>query len=287
MPQKMALIVAGDPELDRMLSRILPQPDWSIQDAATNQTALRLVQAERFELIVTGETTSGKEDVDLLRKIRIIHPHMRVIILTDESTPEDAVAAMREGAFVYFSKPFTFESLADMVKAATESPCWDDGIEVVSSVPGWIRLMARCDMQTANRLLQFFYEMSDLPETEKQDVGMAFREMLLNAMEHGGHFDPHKYVEISYYRTKRMVACRLKDPGEGFSLNEIPHAAVMNPPDDPFRHLAHRDAQQLRPGGFGVLLARNLIDELRYNEQGNEVVFVKYLDPPGSRDSKN
>ena len=51
----------------------------------------------------------------------------------------------------------------------------------------------------------------------------------------------------------------------------------MNPPDDPLRHLTYREAENLRPGGFGMLLAKNSIDELLYNEQGNEVVLVKYV----------
>jgi len=72
--------------------------------------------------------------------------------------------------------------------------------------------------------------------------------------------------------------CRVKDPGEGFSLEEIQHAAIANPPDDPIRHQAYRDAQGLRPGGFGVLLARHLVDELLYTEKGNEVLLIKYLD---------
>jgi hypothetical protein len=39
-----------------------------------------------------------------------------------------------------------------------------------------------------------------------------------------------------------------------------------------------REEKGLRPGGFGLLIARALIDELLYNEAHNEVVFVKYLD---------
>jgi anti-sigma regulatory factor (Ser/Thr protein kinase) len=52
----------------------------------------------------------------------------------------------------------------------------------------------------------------------------------------------------------------------------------MNPPDEPLRHLTYREAENLRPGGFGVLLVKNSIDELLYNEKGNEVVLVKYID---------
>jgi anti-sigma regulatory factor (Ser/Thr protein kinase) len=79
-----------------------------------------------------------------------------------------------------------------------------------------------------------------------------------------------------------MVMCRVKDPGEGFSLDEISHAAIANPEEDPIRHVVHREAKGLRPGGYGVLLAQKLVDELIYNEKGNEVLLVKYVDRPGS-----
>jgi anti-sigma regulatory factor (Ser/Thr protein kinase) len=107
---------------------------------------------------------------------------------------------------------------------------------------------------------------------------MAFREMLMNAIEHGGRLDPNRQVEISYLRVRHMVTCRISDPGEGFTLDEIPHAAVANPPDDPLHHIEYREAKGMRPGGFGVLVTQGLVDELVYNEQGNEVVLIKYLD---------
>jgi anti-sigma regulatory factor (Ser/Thr protein kinase) len=163
-------------------------------------------------------------------------------------------------------------------------PCWDDGIEVISATPAWIQLLARCDRYTADRLLQFLHEIIDLPELEKGRIGMAFREMLLNAIEHGAHFDPSQYVEISYLRARHAVMCRVKDPGEGFSLDEIKHAAICNPPGEPLRHQEYREADGLRPGGFGVLIARNLVDEMIYGERGNDVVLIKYLDVNSPRE---
>jgi anti-sigma regulatory factor (Ser/Thr protein kinase) len=185
---------------------------------------------------------------------------------------------MREHAFSYFSKPFSPGSLTVMIKLAMEEPLWDDGIDVISATPEWIRIYARCDLPTADRVLQFFDEIAELPDPERHSVAMAFREMLTNAIEHGGRLDPSQQVEISYVRAKHIVTCRISDPGEGFTLDEIPHAAVANPDGDPLRHLEYRTAQGMRPGGFGVLLTQKLVDELVYNEQGNEVVLVKYLD---------
>jgi anti-sigma regulatory factor (Ser/Thr protein kinase) len=185
---------------------------------------------------------------------------------------------MREHAFSYFSNPFSPDAVADMIRIAAEGPCWDDGIEVVSATAEWIRILARCELKTADRLLQFLDEIADLPDAERHQVATASREVLLNAIEHGGKLDPNKYVEIDYVRARRMVTCRIADPGAGFALDDVPHAAISNPMDDPIRHVALREAQGMRPGGFGVLLARQLVDQLIYSQDGNEVLLVKYLD---------
>ena len=48
--------------------------------------------------------------------------------------------------------------------------------------------------------------------------------------------------------------------------------------DDPLRRVALREELGMRPGGFGVLLAQQLVDELIYGQDGNEVLLIKYLD---------
>jgi DNA-binding NarL/FixJ family response regulator len=279
-----ALLVDADPKVEAVLTLALDPGNWSIQHAPDNMTALAMAEARPCDLILTSEKTSGSEDVELLRKIRRVRPHTRLIILADETTPADVIASMRERAFSYLSKPFSFESLADMVRLAATGACWDDGIEILSATPAWVRLVARCDLKTAERLIQFVNEITDLPDSERSDVATAFREMLLNAIEHGGHFDPNEYVEISYLRARHMVMCRVKDPGRGFSLDEIRHTAMTNPPEEPLRHAVYREAKGLRPGGYGVLLARELLDELIYSEKGNDVLLIKYLHPvPGRK----
>jgi len=277
-PVRTVLMVGGDPKIESQLRDLLAPDAWAIQHASDNAAALVMIQKKSFDLILTGEKTSGKDDIELLRKIRSLRPHTRLIILAHESTPEDVITSMREHAFSYFSRPFSPDALALMIQLAIEVPCSDDGIEVVSATPEWIRILARCDLKTADRVIQFLDEIAELPNPERSAVGMAFREMLINAIEHGGRLDPNQQVEISYLRARHMVKCRISDPGEGFTLDEIPHAAIANPADDPVRHLEIREAQGLRPGGFGVLLAQRLVDQLVYNEQGNEVVLIKYLD---------
>jgi anti-sigma regulatory factor (Ser/Thr protein kinase) len=58
----------------------------------------------------------------------------------------------------------------------------------------------------------------------------------------------------------------------------LSHSALANPSDRPIEHAMEREKKGLRPGGFGLLMTKQKVDELLYNEAQNEVVFVKYLD---------
>ncbi len=281
----LALLVGGEPDIRSALSRVLDPEGWELAEVRSLEDAMAAARTRKINLVVTSPNSSAKEDVEFLRKLRRVSPGTRVIILTDDSTPEDVIASMREHAFGYLSKSLTEDALAETVQAALNTPDWTDGIEIVSATPHLLTLAVRCRLITAERVVQFMREMSDIPEEECKDVGTAFREMLINAMEHGGHFDPEKYVEICYIRTRHVVMARIKDPGDGFTLEEVRHAAIANPPDDPLAHIRKRNEEGMRPGGYGVMLAKNLVDELIYGEKGNEVLLVKYL--PGFEHGKS
>ena len=273
----LALLIGHDSDAESALRKVLQPQGWVLEECSSLTDGLALASTRRVNLVVTSPQSSGKEDVEFLRRIRRVSPRTRVIILTDGGTPEDVIASMREHAFGYLSKGLTVDALADTVRAALQTPDWTDGIEIMSATPQLLTLAVRCKVSTAERLMQFLREICDLPDEERQDVGTAFREMLLNAMEHGGHFDPKKYVEVCYVRARHVAMVRIKDPGDGFTLEEVRHAAIANPPDDPIAHVARRHEAGMRPGGFGVMLAKHLVDELIYGEKGNEVLLVKYL----------
>jgi anti-sigma regulatory factor (Ser/Thr protein kinase)/CheY-like chemotaxis protein len=281
--EKMVLVVGcSDSPVTGVVSSVLPS--WKLECAQDNEEALSRVEESAFDLVITDQATSGSEDVELLRKVRLVRPHTRLIIVAERRVPADVIAAMRAGAFSYFSRPVSAEALEHVLQMAMESPAWEDAIEVLSGTDAWLRLSVRCDVSTANRLHLFVHEFLDLPEGGGEEVATACREMLLNAMEHGGKFNPERRIEIGYIRARRVLLIRIKDPGEGFSMKENPDTAMNNPPDDPIRHMKHRQAQGIRPGGYGILLAKNLVDELFYIEKGNEVLLIKYInDERGGR----
>jgi DNA-binding NarL/FixJ family response regulator len=274
--QKRVLVLAcSDSPVMSAVSRVLSS--WRVECARDNEEALALVEKSAFDLVITDQASSSREDVELLRKVRLVRPNTRLIIVADRSTPADVIAAIRARAFSYITKPLSTQVVEEVLQLAMESPAWEDAIEMLSGTDAWIRLSVRCDVSTANRLQQFVREFLDLAEVDEDRVATASREMLLNAMEYGGKFDPERRIEIAYLRARRVVLIRIKDPGEGFSLKENLDTAANNPPDDPLHHLKHREAQGIRPGGYGILLAKNLVDELFYGEKGNDVLLIKYI----------
>jgi anti-sigma regulatory factor (Ser/Thr protein kinase) len=154
-------------------------------------------------------------------------------------------------------------------------------VEIVSSDPGWIRLRLAPEMRIKQSIADFFRsQLNDLDNDLCDKLALALEELLGNSIEHGSSTEPKSAVELACVRTARMVLFYLKDAGSGFSLNSVPHAAVSNPPDEPLRHAAYRSQMGMRPGGYGIMLVKQIADELLYNEYGNEVIMIKYLDSP-------
>ncbi len=255
--------------------------DVQIERVGDNQALLSTIEAQPADLVLTSRENSGNENVEVLRRIQKLSApgSTKVIILARDSRRDDVIGAMRARAFCYFSKPYFEAAFDEILRHAASSAEWEDSIQVSSATPAWLRVIARCELATADRLIQFMNEISDLEAKERESMGFAFKEILMNAMEYGGKFNRDRLVEASYVRGKRMILYRIRDPGDGFSLEELTHAAISNPPEDPVRHLEVRDSMGIRPGGFGVLLSKKLVDDLIYSEQGNDVLLIKYLDP--------
>lgn len=283
---KKILLTGRDEALQQLLATVV-EPSV-IHTVQTNRECLERLKTEHFALVITDFQTTAAEDVDLLKQIQHIRPATKVIAMADESTPEDVIQLIKEHAFSFFSRAFEPEQLLDMVAQALELPGWKDDIEILSARPEWIALRLHCRKLTAERLLQFMRELEmDLPVAERENIATAFREMLLNAIEHGAKYDPRKTVDVSYVRTSRVLLYQIRDPGQGFSFEQLPHAAISNPPDNPAEHILYRMEHGLRAGGFGILLVNKLVDELFYNEKGNEVLMIKYLALPAGEGENN
>jgi anti-sigma regulatory factor (Ser/Thr protein kinase) len=248
-----------------------------LEQATGGAHALRLLRTISYDVVLTSPKSAIAEDLALLEEMQLVRPWVKAIVLAPVATPEEVIAALKVHAFACFTAPFSMSEIAAMIRRAVQNPDWKDGLQVVSARPDWLSLRVDCRRLAADRLIQFLSELArDLPDVTRDDLLVAFREIALNAMEHGAGFVPDQVIEVTAVRTKRTIVYYVRDPGPGYSPDALPHAAVSNPPDDPIAHVEERARLGLRPGGFGLLIARRIVDEFLHSEKANEVVLIKH-----------
>lgn len=92
-------------------------------------------------------------------------------------------------------------------------------------------------------------------------IRLALEEAVVNAHKHGNRADPRKHIVVSYAVLPDRVIVRVRDEGEGFDPDHVPDPTA---PD-----------RLSLPSGRGLMLMRAYLDEVSYNERGNEVQLVK------------
>jgi CheY-like chemotaxis protein/anti-sigma regulatory factor (Ser/Thr protein kinase) len=275
------LVVDDDRVTRHLLKSVLGTAGFTVTTAKNGPEALDLAQRtgeESPDLILLDVWMPGMSGLEVLAQLRLGGVRSKVVVMTSDDTPETLLQALRGQALHFVSKPIDPPSLVEMVESALSSAPVP-GIEIISATANWIELIVPCTREAAARIEGFLAHLdANLTAEVRESVGYAFRELLLNAVEWGGKLDPNRKVRIAYLRAKRMLLFRIADPGPGFRLEDLSHAAIAHE-GNPIEHMRVREEKGLRPGGFGLLLVSAKVDELLYNEARNEVVFVKYLDP--------
>jgi anti-sigma regulatory factor (Ser/Thr protein kinase)/CheY-like chemotaxis protein len=272
------LLIGDNPELAGTLVGSPRLRAHEIENCTGGVEALRRIRDHAVDVVLTDPGTSMAEDLALAGEALALRPGVRVIVLAAAASPEQVIASLRAHVFACFTMPFDYPDMVDMIRRALDATGWRDGIEVTSGLPDWFTMRVSSHLLTAERLVRFMAEyQSALPDDQRDLLMTAFREMLLNAMEHGSGFDSEKVIEVTAAKTERAIVYHFRDSGSGFDRAGLPHAARSFDPEDVLATTMRRAEMGLRPGGLGVLITRQIADELVFNERGNEVLLIKYL----------
>jgi DNA-binding response OmpR family regulator len=279
-PGRRVLVVDDDRALRHAITGLLQDAGDRTEQASDGPEALEILRQQPVDLMLLDIGLPGMSGLDVLARAREAQSPPRVVMMTADDTAEALLRSFRGQAHWFVRKPFPptriVEVVTDVLRASAAASL---PIEVVSARPDWLELVAPCSLEVAERVQDFVMQLdTKLPDEVRESVAQAFRELLSNAVEWGGRLDPARTVRISCVRSRRMLLYRIADPGEGFDIDRLTHAAICNPDDDPLGHDRVRQEMGLRPGGLGLVMTRALVDEVIYNEKRNEVVLVKYLD---------
>ena len=122
-------IVDDDRSIRWVLEKALQQEGMNTQSFESADSLLGRLTRQQPDVIISDIRMPGASGLDLLARIRELHPRLPVIIMTAHSDLDSAVASYQGGAFEYLPKPFDFDEAVSLVKRAFQHAQEQQGLE--------------------------------------------------------------------------------------------------------------------------------------------------------------
>jgi len=268
-----ALIVEDDTDQAELVAELVQIRDLRPLVARNGREGLRMARAHRPAIVLLDLMLPDVDGFDVCRRLRgdprtLATP---IVMVTACNGRADRKRGFRVGANAYVTKPY---DAADLFEAIDAARSWRAAIDR-ARIAGEIRVELNSEtefLQEVNEFLTRLYRLTPLADDQIAQLRQAVMEMGQNAIEWGNRHQSDELVELIYRVYSDRVEIVVRDQGPGFDPSDLPHAATA---DNPLSHLDVREKLGLREGGFGLLIARGMLDELRYNDWGNEVTLVQ------------
>jgi CheY-like chemotaxis protein len=298
------VLVVDDSEVDRRLigGLLEQQPACAVKYAKDGVQALEKVKEAAPDVIVTDLRMPRMDGLELVKAIRTRHPAIPVVLITAHGSEMLAVEALKQGAAGYVPKIHVGDKLQSTVDEVLAMARADRNYErLIHSLhkseftfflelendPALIDPLIELVKQTVGRI-----RLCDF--TGQLRIGVALKAALLNAILRGNlelsrdemqaaQENASKLVEERRsqppYRNRRVFVdvnvstekakLMIRDEGPGFDVSSLPDLMDSTVGE--------------RAGGRGVSLMLTFMDEVTYNDIGNEVTMIKYKDEIGAR----
>jgi CheY-like chemotaxis protein/anti-sigma regulatory factor (Ser/Thr protein kinase) len=302
-PAQHTILVVDDSAIDRRLASGLLEKEggYRILLATNGKDALQALKSQPVDLVLTDMQMDEMDGLELVEAVRADYPLTPVILMTALGSEEIAVKALEKGAASYVAKRRLQQDLMEIVRQVIDS---SDENRLQSRMMHHLArnefsFVISNDLSLLHSLVKYLQHtlrcVRLIDEVDRLRVGIAVEEALLNALYHGNlevssdlkEQDPSLFEETAQqrcleepYRNRRIfidaIVSRdsarftIRDEGPGFNPATLP---------DPC------DPENLeKPSGRGILLMRSFMDEIAFNEQGNQVTLVKHGVPTDSGD---
>ena len=274
------LVVEDDEDLSAILCRFLESEGFRADAVYDGESAVERIRRDCPDGVVLDVMLPRMNGFDVCQELKFHRDTnlIPVLMLTALGDRESRERGLWVGANAYVTKPYDPHDLVHKIRQMLEHRR-----ELLEhKVHARVELCMESDSRVReqlNDLLSDLFLITPLTEEEVHRIRYAVLEMTENAIEWGNRRQKELTVRIAYEVTDTSVRFVITDEGRGFDPQCLPHAACET---DPVSHLSIREKLGLRDGGFGIMISRGMVDEVRYNETGNQVTLIKRFDPaPG------
>jgi CheY-like chemotaxis protein/anti-sigma regulatory factor (Ser/Thr protein kinase) len=287
-------LVVDDAAIDRRMAGAIieQQLGWRVIYAEDGTAALEAMQRETPRVVLTDMRMPGTNGLELVAAIRRKYSNVPVVLMTAYGNEDIAIQALKEGAASYVPKRCQEQDLAttleQVVSAAKLERRHQRLLETLTQIESHFILDNDRTLIPAlvTHVQSYVGRLQLCDQTGSIRIGVALEETLLNAIFHGNleaHSDLRQQGEERYYQladerrqqlpyrdrhvffhfklTRAEAVFCVRDEGHGFDPSKLPD------PTDP-ENLG-------RVGGRGLLLIRTFMDDVSFNDQGNQITLVK------------
>lgn len=289
------LIIDDEPIITSLLEEAFRKDGYECQVAEDGDEGLKIFESFKPQVVVTDLKMPKRSGLQVLKDIKAISPETQVLIMTGYGTEELAIEALRLGASNYVKKPF---NLAELRRIVASEFITAETLQSEKRPLDWLReeqfqFVLDNSLESITLVVRYiFRRLTEFtPGLNFEGPELAVRELLINAMEHGNfeitreekqqYLTDNTYekilkdrresppfsnrkIHLSYYRNSERLLFKIRDEGPGFDWRQFP---------DPMS-----EEGLLKKSGRGIFLARIFGDQLSFNEDGNEVTFIKRCD---------
>jgi len=288
------LIVDDEEALCTVLAKFVTRQGFRSDRAFSGEEALALLEKNDYDFVITDLMMPGCDGLELLQKVKAMKMDVPVAIITGFGTLDLAIEAIRNGAVDFIKKPFDFERISQLLSKVFERRrheiSYQESLALLTSVtfvlPNDVIVLESAARIATKRL-------EGAPSYD--GVYLALIESLTNAMEHGNLeiAQDEKVEATAQGRFDAVRLSRLADPALGarkiFLKTEVSDDAICFTVRDEGKGFDYRNLPDptqpeniFNASGRGVLLIQCYMDEVSWNETGNEIRLLKKLSKPPS-----
>ncbi len=290
------LLVDDDPSILSILKDFLEMKNHEVVTAVNGRRALDLVLAENnFDVVFSDIKMPEMDGLSLLEKMRNNNVQLPVILISGQGDLESSIRALKLGALDFILKPVYLKTLDEALQKIDTVLDAERETIIAQRFVKDQQLTLKCNSQLGHirQIISYFSKQTkDICTNYNLDtnkLAICLQECLTNAIIHGNfgldsklkeadwaEFDrrikecendpsfSEKSVSILFQQTPTLMRFTVCDDGHGFNPNNLPD------PTDP--------SSWLKLSGRGILFIRSYMDEVHWNDVGNQIVMSKYLD---------
>ena len=260
------LVVDDEENLRNLLETVLAGKGYRVIKSSNGFEAIKAVEDGGVDLAVIDIKMPGMDGMELLSRIKDFSAEFPVVVMTGFADVDITAKALKAGASDFLSKPFGAQEIFHSVSRLLEMrKVRAENRKVLPFIQFTLNVEFPSRTDYINGIVHYVTEhLKDIELCESTQISnmiIALYEAMVNAIRHGNCNDPAKMVrvraEIGYNEARFTIA----DQGEGFAIDEI-----SNPTDS---------KNIYKSSGRGIYLMKHFMDDVVYNDQGNEVTLVK------------